>query len=264
LSLWISKGGRLRAHCFAGCSEIAVLAALSCTEEAVKPTQTDAELEAEINVARQIERNARMAQALFEAAFPIDPNDVVGCYLRETRCLSLPSSVLAAFRGGVIRHPTGSYWPAMLARVDDPEGAFTAIHRTWLDPTGNKAPVAPQRALLGPQSRGAVRLFDHLRSWELLVGEGIETCLAAGELDRWQRSVWSAISTTGLMSLHVPKRFRRVIVAADNDANGAGEQAANVLARRLRKQGVAVQVRMPPEVGTDWNDWLLAKHRGKT
>jgi hypothetical protein len=58
--------------------------------------------------------------------------------------------------------------------------------------------------------------------------------------------------------LAVPPRFRRVLIAADNDANGAGMKAANVLARRLRRVGVQVRVRTP-EIGNDFNDELMAR-----
>jgi hypothetical protein len=146
----------------------------------------------------------------------------------------------------------------MVAPVVDADGELTAVHRTWIDPiTQDKAPVTPQRAMLGPQQHGAIRLFDNREGIELLVAEGIETALAAGELDHWQRSVWAAISTSGLMALHVPSEFSAVVIAADSDANGAGVRAANVLAHRLRKRGVRVRIVAPRRVGADWNEELL-------
>ena len=53
-----------------------------------------------------------------------------------------------------------------------------AIHRTFLARDGGgKAPVDPQKMMLGPCRGGAVRLAEP--GDVLMVGEGIETCLAA-------------------------------------------------------------------------------------
>jgi hypothetical protein len=267
LSLWV-KAGWLHAKCFAGCNETEVLAALGCDQTFTKPAPTDAEIEAEIAEARAAAEKAARALKLWEVAVPVvaEPGYLIYHYLTQVRGLAMPpSGVPEVLRdGGEIRHLSGAYWPAMVARVDDAYGEFSAVHRIWLDPnTGNKAPVEPPRAMLGPQMHGAVRLFEHPTSNELLVAEGIETALAAGELDHWQRSVWAAISTSGLMALNVPRRFTAVVIAADHDANGAGEHAANVLARRLRKKRVSERVIKPPEVGADWNDVLRAKKLGR-
>jgi hypothetical protein len=106
-------------------------------------------------------------------------------------------------------------------------------------------------------------MFTHPTSHELLVAEGVETALAAGELDGWRRSTWSAISTSGLAALQVPKEFTTIVIAADKDANGPGERAARVLAHRLRKQGRRARIIAPAKVGTDWNDTLIEnKARG--
>ena len=55
-----------------------------------------------------------------------------------------------------------------------------------------------------------------------MVGEGIETCLAA--MQATGHPTWAALSTSGLRSLDLPKDVRDVIVLADGD--DAGEAAA--------------------------------------
>jgi hypothetical protein len=221
--------------------------------------------EAEIVAAKEAAQRAEQALKLWEAAERLSEDDLAVRFLRETRGLALPALLTSLrFNTSLFHSWSGTRWPALIARVDDGCGEFAAVHRTWIDPsTGDKAPVTPQRAMLGPQQHGAIRLFENRASNELLVAEGIETALSAGALDHWQRSVWAAISTSGLMALHVPKRFSTVVVAADHDRNGAGEHAANVLAHRLRKKGVRAPVIKPPEVGTDWNDVLLTKKSGR-
>jgi hypothetical protein len=270
LSLWVDRTtGRLRAKCFAGCAETKVLAALGIGAASIEsPEPTDAETLAEIAKAQDEAKKTGWAWRIWEALFPVvhDTSYVTYYYLTQTRGLALPpTGVPAVLReSGGIRHLSGAVLPAMVARVDAPDGSFAAIHRTWLDPsTGDKAKVEPNRAMLGPQLHGAIRLFDNRANNELLVAEGIETALAAGEINRWQRSVWAAVSTSGLMALSVPKKFGVVVIAADNDASGAGVQAANTLAHRLRKKGVHARVIKPPGVGTDWNDVLIAKKLGK-
>jgi putative DNA primase/helicase len=92
---------------------------------------------------------------------------------------------------------------------------------------------------------------------DLLVAEGIETTLAAAELTGWRYPAWAAISAPGLLALDVPRHFKRVIIAADNDE--VGTEAARGLAHRLQKRGLRVVIKAPPSAGEDWNDHLLTQ-----
>ena len=75
------------------------------------------------------------------------------------------------------------------------DGLLLAIHRTFLARDGaGKAPVDPQKMMLGPCRGGAVRLAP-LGS-VLMVGEGIETCIAA--MQATGHPAWAALSTSGL------------------------------------------------------------------
>ena len=82
-----------------------------------------------------------------------------------------------------------------------------AIHRTFLARDGaGKAPVDPQKMMLGPCRGGAVRLAEP--GDVLMVGEGIETCLAA--MQATGHPAWAALSTSGLRALDLPaSRARR-------------------------------------------------------
>ena len=65
---------------------------------------------------------------------------------------------------------------ALVTRGSD--GTPVAIHRTFIALDGvAKAPVDQAKMMLGPCRGGVVRLADP--SDVLMVGEGIETCLAA-------------------------------------------------------------------------------------
>ena len=52
----------------------------------------------------------------------------------------------------------------------------------------------------------------------LMVGEGIETCLAA--MQATGNPAWAALSTSGLRTLDLPPAVRHVIVLADGDEPG--------------------------------------------
>jgi hypothetical protein len=271
-SIWLSNG-RVRARCFAGCSEHAILAAISrqagmvtldgsfiaAPAQTLEPSAEDIEAEI-VEARRSVELLARVEQ-IWSMAKPVAEGSPVARYLRETRGLD-PRHIPAAIRfcPSLPHGWSRSSWPAMLGQVVDVEGALLGLHRTWLDGvTATKAPVEPNRAALGSIKGGAVRLWSAADSTDLLVGEGIETVLAAAQLAGWRYPAWAALSTSGLMALGVPRRFKRVTIMADHDPSGAGEHAARILAHRLRKRGLRVVVRVPPVVGQDFNDVLLAQ-----
>ena len=87
-----------------------------------------------------------------------------------------------------------------------------------------------------------------------MVGEGIETCLAA--MQATGNAAWAALSTSGLRSLDLPRDVRDVIVLADGDE--PGEAAAQHCARRWKREGRRVRIARPPQ-GMDFNDLLKAR-----
>ena len=134
--------------------------------------------------------------------------------------------------------------------VDD---APLAIHRTFLARDGlGKAPVDPQKMMLGPCRGGAVRLAP--AGDMLMVGEGIETCLAA--MQATGHPAWAALSTSGLLALDLPPDVRDVIVLADGD--DAGKAAARGAALRWKREERRVRIAHPPN-GMDFNDMLLGR-----
>ena len=86
----------------------------------------------------------------------------------------------------------------------------------------------------------------------LVVGEGIETCLAA--MQATGLPAWAALSTSGLRTLLLPAEIGEVIVLADGD--DPGEAAALDAARRWKRENRIVRIARPP-TGMDFNDFLL-------
>ncbi len=152
-----------------------------------------------------------------------------------------------------LRRPDGSRGPAMVARIDNIDGELTGISRTWLACDGGTW-RRRDRAMLGRVAGGAVHLAPPADT--LLIGEGIETSLAATQATG--QPAWAALSTSGLVALALPVIVRTVIILADNDANGAGQRAARAAARRWLVEGRWVRIAMPPEPDTDMADVLAA------
>ena len=144
--------------------------------------------------------------------------------------------------------------PALVAAVTGDDGAVTGVQRTWLDPRSPaKAGVAAPRKALGRIYGHAVRFGRPADGASLLVGEGIETVLslvtAVPEI-----TAAAALSAGSLGAFAPPPGVARLVIARDND--GEGEQAAERLARRCARAGVAALVVVPE--GDDFNDDLVA------
>jgi len=88
-----------------------------------------------------------------------------------------------------------------------------------------------------------------------VVAEGVEDALAAAELTGLP--AWAALSAGNLGVLVLPERFREVLILADRDANGVGQENAHKLAARLRAEGRLAAVKRPI-AGKDANDVLRA------
>jgi putative DNA primase/helicase len=88
------------------------------------------------------------------------------------------------------------------------------------------------------------------------IAEGIETALAASRL--FCISVWSVLCAHGIETFEPPGECRHLIVFADHDRHGASQRAAVALAAKL---SLPIEIKMPDQPGTDWNDVLLEVSR---
>ena len=253
LSIRESRAGRLLVHCHAGCEQTAVIAALQerglwRPSSAAVEHRYDARSDPTHNHDDDKRRSANALQ-LWCAGRPTD-GTLVQLYL-QTRGIriGIPGSI--RFHPG-LKHRTASIWPAMIALVTQGrDNKPIGIHRTYLARDGRgKAPVEPNKMMLGRCRGGAVRLVP--AGDPLMIGEGIETCLAA--MQATGHGAWAALSTSGLRTLDLPRSVQDVIVLADGDA--PGEAAALAAAVRWRHEGRRVRIARPPQ-GADFNDVLL-------
>jgi putative DNA primase/helicase len=256
LSLRDAGSGIVLVRCHAGCEQEDVIAALRsrglwtgryARRVACRIKAPAGERQSDQDDSKRIET----ALGIWRAATPA-PGTPVETYLL-TRSLYLPASAPLRFYAG-LKHPSGSRWPAMVALVTRGyDGTPIAIHRTFIALDGvGKAQVDQAKMMLGPCRGGAVRLADP--SDVLMVGEGIETCLAAMQVTG--HPAWAALSTSGMRSLDLPKGVGNVIVLADGD--DGGEAAARDCARRWKREGRQVRIARAPR-GMDFNDILMGR-----
>jgi putative DNA primase/helicase len=256
LAIADARDGKVLVRCHAGCDQQDVIAALrarglwdaderhpacfSMRPDRVPPPEADNDAMRRTEAALAIWRGSQAAEGT-----------LVETYL-QSRGLTTPIPPSIRFHIG-LKHPSDAVWQAMVALVTrGADGRPIGIHRTFLARDGStKAPVEPAKMMLGPCRGGAVRL--EVSGDALMVGEGIETCLAAMQASG--HPAWAALSTSGLRSLDLPREVRDVIVLADGD--DPGEAAAQDCAWRWKREGRRVRIARPPR-GLDFNDLLKA------
>lgn len=250
-SLSLGENGALLARCYAGCSFPDIMSALR---------------------RRRILENGRFIErAENNQCVPPKPTDEMVLRIwRET--LPAEGSPVQAYLKGrgydgmippVLRfhprlfHASRTYHPAMVAAVTLwPSKTISGVHRTYLTTDGlGKAPLSPNKMMLGMLKGGAVRLSPI--GTKLILAEGIETALSC--FYATNIPTWSCLSTSGMMGVVVPppEITSEIIICADGDA--AGQHAADKLAKRLHGTGYTVRMASPPQ-GQDFNDIL----RGQT
>lgn len=212
--------------------------------------------------ARNNERGMQRMEILWSGSRRLDGDDAASRYLRA-RGLALEDypTQLRFNRRAAYRHDDGTvtHHPALIAKMVGPDAKSWTLHQTFLDENGNKADV-PKPRKLAPVALplgGAVRLC---RSAETMgIAEGIETALSAAQL--FDVPVWSALSAGAMIKWEPPTTAKNIIIFGDADAGYAGQAAAYTLAHKLASKGLHVDVRLPPDIGSDWNDVVMSEQR---
>jgi putative DNA primase/helicase len=162
LAIRYAHNGKVLVCCHAGCEQGRVIAALRWRglwdQNGHRQIKRSA-LHAAANERpdRDDARRSKAALAIWRATTPAG-GTMVETYL-ASRGLKLPLPPRLHFHTW-LKHPSGGIWPAMVALVTrGADDTPTAIHRTFLARNGTgKAPVDPQKMMLGPCRGGAVRL----------------------------------------------------------------------------------------------------------
>lgn len=148
---------------------------------------------------------------------------------------------------------------AMVCLVSSPTGEPLTYHLTYLTKDGEKADLRAARKIITPVQKisgGAIRLkrieFNHLG-----IAEGIETALSVTKM--YGIPCWSVMSSNGIETFQPPEGIRSLTIFADNDSSFTGQAAAYACAKRLTVKGYRVDVEMPDERDTDYNDELIER-----
>lgn len=160
------------------------------------------------------------------------------------------------------KHPRGYRGPALVALVTDIETCEPiSIHRTWLAEAGRgKAEVEKPRLFVkGHRSDGVVRLWlDAEVNLDLVIGEGIETCLAGAAAGL--TPVWACLYAGNLRKFPVLPGLEGLTILVDNDR--AGIDASNALIDRYVAAGFDperdIEVIFPKAQGSDAADLVNA------
>lgn len=177
-------------------------------------------------------------------------------YLRQ-RGIALPSdiSALRFHPRCFYRAPSGRQeWPALIAAVTDGKGNVAGVHRTWLDPSGGKAPVDQPRRALGHLAGNGVRFGTVTDT--MLAAEGLETALAL-KMVMPNMPVMAALSAAHLAALLLSSGLRRLYVARDND------EAGRFALEKLRTRAVDLDIRELVPRAEDFNADLLTLGPGR-
>ncbi|MCW1829812.1 toprim domain-containing protein [Enterobacter asburiae] len=245
--------------------------------------------------AEEIATRLRKLEVMYHYTREISPDSPVAEYLRK-RGLSRILSHLPADLG---YNPRLYYWdkdaqssliyPGMVAILRDTRGRALTLHRTYVEKSGDKAPVETPKLMMKPPADllgASIQLFDpHYakgsKTWTLGVAEGIENTLSVTEAT--STPCWAASSAWCLENVVIPdsllpppdvKTIQFYIWSDKDRANSqglcAGREAANKLQARMTEfltkrypaSELTVTVFEPdseiPEgkKGIDWNDVL--------
>lgn len=257
MSVSIGKYGKAVLHCHAGCSYADIMAALRDRDIARDDPyrQCHSDPEAVAKAIREAEhwriKSARRAVSKWHAARPCEAS-IVEIYLAKRGLRGpIPSSLRYLPNEW---DPRGTF-AAMIARVLGVSSP--AMHLTFIDANGEKAPVQPPRLFIGSANGGGVCLAS--RPGPLVVGEGIESTLSAAAKLPDHGQVWAALSASGMAACQLPPEPGELVIAVDADR--AGRIAGRALGERASSRGWRVFWAEPPD-GLDWNDVLQGQWEG--
>lgn len=167
--------------------------------------------------AKDKERRVKSAGAIWKETTPLA--GTAGADYFEWRGLPVPTDENLRFHLG-LEHPElpGRIHPAIVARVQGPDGAGVGIWRIYLrfDGRGKPDGVESAKLGLGPTAGGAVRLGGIAK--HIGLAEGVETSRAVNALG-WSMPIWAGLSTSGIIGFKIPDGVETVTVFPDRDGS---------------------------------------------
>ena len=238
-------------HCFAGCSNDEVIAALD--RQGIRSRDLfdgSGAVAADRPEKRAFNSNARR---LWHSATAISDSPAEG-YLAQRRILRASDQLSYLERTPLGPRGAVQFLPAMLAAVTTDMGII-AIHRTFLDaPNAKLAGFDRPKRALGSLGCGAVRLAPPAAG-RLGLAEGIESALSAMQL--FGIPCWATLGNERFGHVAIPESVRELHLFIDNDPGG--ELADQRARKAYSASGRVIRSRVPASTGFDWNDELKAR-----
>ena len=238
-------------HCFAGCSNEDVIAALD--RQGIRSRELF-DSSGAVTADRQNQADfSPNARRLWQSASAISGSPVER-YLAQRGLQHAFQQLRYMERTPLGPRGAVQFLPAMLAAVTTDMGII-AVHRTFLDLASGKLArfERPKRAL-GSLGVGAVRLAPAVQG-RLGLAEGIESALSAMQL--FGIPCWATLGNERFGLVSIPESVRELFLFIDNDAGGAlaEERAVKAYAAPNR----VLHSRAPASSGFDWNDELKSR-----
>ena len=243
-------------HCFAGCSNEEVIAALD--RQGVRSRDLfdgSGAVAADRLEKRTFNSNARR---LWHSATAISDSPAEG-YLAQRGILRASDQLRYLERTPLGPRGAVQFLPAMLAAVTTDMGII-AIHRTFIDvPSAKLADFERPKRALGSLGCGAVRLAPPAAG-RLGLAEGIESALSATQM--FGVPCWATLGNERFGLVAIPESVRELHLFIDNDRGGelANQRALKAYSASCR----VIQSRAPASAGFDWNDELKARLASET
>jgi len=242
-------------HCFAGCLNEDVIAALD--RQGVRSRDLFNASDAETIEKQRYDDFSPNARRLWQSATAISDSPAVQ-YLAQRGLLRGSDQLHYLARTPLGPRGAVQFLPAMLAAVTTDIGII-AVHRTFLDLASGKLAAfeRPKRAL-GTLNCGAVRLAPPVQG-RLGLAEGIESALSAMQL--FDIPCWATLGNERFGLVAIPESVGELHLFIDNDAGGAlaEQRALKAYAAPHR----VIHSRAPASPGFDWNDDLKSRLAGK-
>lgn len=158
-------------------------------------------------------------------------------------------------------------FPALVMNVTNEEDKTVSLHRIYLTEDGYKATVDGEtstdvKKMMTPYkpngTTGAAIKFFEPEDGMLALAEGPETALAVHMATGLP--VWSCVNAYLLGQVILPADVKHVLIYADKDQTGTGQNAAIELHERLMLAGIYAAIRLPKATiprghkSVDWQD----------
>ena len=254
-SLGLSLGRQaILFHCFAGCDQQSVLAALA-REGFEAPALFSGSATTNEPESTSTRKPSAVALRIWRDAQPLRAS-LAKAYLESRGILAASSALRFHPRTPLGPKDRTRFLPAMIAAVSLDEGPI-AVHRTFLSGNAKADFDKPKRAL-GALGEAAVRLFAP-DTGKLGLAEGIESAMSAYALTGIP--VWATLGNERFGLVSVPESVTELHLFVDHDAGG--ELAASRGLAAYAREGRKIRVRKPTARDTDWNDELTTWLRRK-